>query len=66
MIIKCKQNVTPFEQIHICYHMWFQNLSDRLFASYNDSIILVHGLMTDADNICCQTWLRIGLGLCEY
>jgi len=22
--------------------------------------------MTDADNFCCQIWLRRGLGLCEH
>ena len=32
----------------------------------SDCFIAVHGLGTDADDFCCQIWLRIGLGLCEY
>ena len=31
----------------------------------SDCFISVHGLMIDADDFCCQIWLRIGLGLCE-
>jgi hypothetical protein len=32
----------------------------------SDCFISVHGLMTDADDFCCQILLRIGLGLREH
>ena len=54
-----------YKYVTTCDFRIFETVYLPGMQNCSDCFISVHGLMIEADNFCCQIWLRIGLGLYE-